>query len=1125
MHRLEKALHQIEQALKRPKPDAPESDAAQKIISNLHDLLNKTQGNQLYPEADELSEDTDRARNPHSPHGVDTGDSLSLDDAENPLQLLARASDLQLPPAEVRSFQRWRPLEPLQPTALPQNNNAEDDSSTARLFFVPVKAHLDLGSDMDPVELGLVTLDEAESLFAFFYQDLAHTRWGLDPVVHTASFVRSQSAFLFTSIMAAAALFLPSAAALSKRLSRHCKSLAQMVIAKRFRSVEIVLAFMVNVPWMAHGNYLGDDDTCSYIAMALAIALDLSLNKIVLPSTSFDNGVIRRLAKADCIDAKRALHMDGFDNVDPNSEWGQRLLRRRERTWIALFVLERGVCLARGRSYTVPQTSLIVSCDRWHVSNFADARDGPMNSMAALRRNLDDLFKKVKSSCDNYQVTDAGSEAAQSLVLGGELIQGKAYSLPPYVEILVTHTRLSTYGGVINHPTAPLEVKRFFRAAGLSSALNVMRAAIQGESRLKSMPNNTVIMISFAACSALSLSVAPTDTRSSLAPSVRTLIEETAGVLERIGATPSHRNGASVLYGRYLRELVRRGSENQNEPRMPAEATLRSPSAFDGYGTVPPVSQPSFSPLLWSEPLQFSAMSDGQIIDAVNRAGITFGTGVPDVPLDDIMSWDCVPLLCRTDIKKSAQYSTATAEQPVRMPEIDRAASKLFRSADDAVADLRSGSTILSSGFGLCGVAETIISAIHRRGPEHLHSLTAVSNNAGAPGRGGLSTLTQAGQVNRLILSYLGNNKALEKKYLTGDIAIELCPQGTLAERLRAGGAGIPAFFTPTGAHTFLQEGQIPVRLDKSGKVLEHGKPRETRIFNGKTYLMESALTGDVAILRAWKADEAGNCVFRYTTKAFSPLVAKAATLTIVEAENIVPVGSIDPDDVDLPGIFVDRIVPATVPKSIEIKKLRSTDDAGAVQLTKDAAMVQRNRIAKRAAKELKQGYYVNLGVGQCEPTLHSVSAAHSQIGIPTLAPSFLPEGVKVWVQSENGLLGMALEVSAKGDLANYMIPGKVFKGMGGAMDLISNPDRTKIVVATSHTAKDGSPKIVSECELPLTGANCVSTIITDLCVFQVDRDKGELLLTELAPGVEVEEVQSKTGAKFTVAKQLELME
>ncbi|PYH78702.1 3-oxoacid CoA-transferase [Aspergillus uvarum CBS 121591] len=506
----------------------------------------------------------------------------------------------------------------------------------------------------------------------------------------------------------------------------------------------------------------------------------------------------------------------------------------------------------------------------------------------------------------------------------------------------------------------------------------------------------------------------------------------------------------------------------------------------------------------------------------------------------------------------SAHFSTARDETYSRAPRIDRGASKLIGSADEAVADLKSGSTILSSGFGLCGVAETLIAAIHRRGAENLHSLTAVSNNAGAAGKGGLSTLTQAGQVSRLVLSYLGNNKALEKKYLSGDISIELTPQGTLAERLRAGGAGIPAFFTPTGAHTLLQDGAIPVRLDAHGKVLEHGRPRETRIFNGKTHLMETALTGDVAILRAWKADEAGNCVFRYTTKAFGPIMAKAATLTIVEAENIVPVGSIDPNDVDLPGIFVDRIVPATEEKHIEIKKLRSSDDEGAVAAVKDAAMTQRNRIARRAAKELKQGYYVNLGVG-----------------IPTLAPSFLPRDVKVWVQSENGILGMgpypteeevdpdiinagketvtlvpgaatfdstesfgmirgghvdvsilgALQVGANGDLANYMIPGKVFKGMGGAMDLISNPDQTKIVVATNHTAKDGSPKIVSQCSLPLTGANCVSTIITDLCVFQVDRTKGELLLTELAPGVEVKEVKSKTGASFAVADHLEIME
>ena len=161
-------------------------------------------------------------------------------------------------------------------------------------------------------------------------------------MVHTASFVRAQSAFLFTSIMAAAALFLPSAEALSKRLARHCKWLGKRVMTDRYRSVEIVLAFMVNIPWMAPGERLGDDDTCSYIAMALTVALDLSLNKIITPSSSFDQGILSRLAKADCIDAKRALQMDGFYDVDPNSDWGRRLLRRRERTWIALFVVERG---------------------------------------------------------------------------------------------------------------------------------------------------------------------------------------------------------------------------------------------------------------------------------------------------------------------------------------------------------------------------------------------------------------------------------------------------------------------------------------------------------------------------------------------------------------------------------------------------------------------------------------------------------------------------------------------------------------------------------------------------------------------------------------------------------------
>lgn len=153
-------------------------------------------------------------------------------------------------------------------------------------------------------------------------------------------------------------------------------------------------------------------------------------------------------------------------------------------------------------------------------------------------------------------------------------------------------------------------------------------------------------------------------------------------------------------------------------------------------------------------------------------------------------------LFSSSTARRSAELSSSESKAPAPT----RGGSKLFKDADAAVADVKSGSTILSSGFGLCGVAETIITALHRRGKDNLHSLTAVSNNAGVEGKGGLSVLTKEGQVNRLVLSYLGSNKVLEKKYLTGDIAIELCPQGTLAERIRSAGAGIPAFFTATGA-------------------------------------------------------------------------------------------------------------------------------------------------------------------------------------------------------------------------------------------------------------------------------------------------------------------------------------
>ena len=461
-----------------------------------------------------------------------------------------------------------------------------------------------------------------------------------------------------------------------------------------------------------------------------------------------------------------------------------------------------------------------------------------------------------------------------------------------------------------------------------------------------------------------------------------------------------------------------------------------------------------------------------------------------------------------------------------------------------------------------CGL-ETLIDAIRKKGTRNL---TVVSNNAGA-GEHGLAKLTSTGQISRMVVSFIGNNKSLGQQYHDGRVAIELCPQGTIAERLRAAGAGIPAFFTGTGSRTLIETGGIPIRLGPkdpaTGKhaVVEPGRPRETRIFDdGRSYMMETALRGDLAIVRAWKVDEAGNCIFRSTTKTYGVLMPKAAKMAVVEAENIVPVGALHPDHIDLPGIYIDRICPATSEKHIEKLVLASNSKNAPAENKKSEEAVKRDRIARRAAKELKDGMYVNLGVG-----------------IPTLAPSFLPPRTQVWLQSENGIIGMgpypstkeeadpdtinagkesvtlvpgastfdsaesfgmirgghidvsllgALQVSATGDLANYIIPGKAFNGMGGAMDLVSNPDRTKIVVCTYHSDKDGRSKIVDSCDLPLTGKGVVSTIITELGVFQVDRTGGNgLVLTETADGVSVDMIRERTTAKFTVAEDLGTME
>jgi len=212
---------------------------------------------------------------------------------------------------------------------------------------------------------------------------------------------------------------------------------------------------------------------------------------------------------------------------------------------------------------------------------------------------------------------------------------------------------------------------------------------------------------------------------------------------------------------------------------------------------------------------------------------------------------------------------------------------KIVASADKALADLKDGDSVMSSGFGLCGNPENLIQAILRQGTKNL---TIISNNCGTTDYG-LGPLLHSHQIAKAISSYVGENKEFERQFLSGEIEVELVPQGTLAERIRAGGAGIGAFYAPAGYGTKAAEG------------------KETREIDGKHYVLQMGLRADFAIVRAWKADRWGNCVFRKTARNFGPMMCMAGHVTVVEAEEIVPLGELDPDHIHVPGVFVQRVV------------------------------------------------------------------------------------------------------------------------------------------------------------------------------------------------------------------------
>ncbi|KOV82577.1 succinyl-CoA:3-ketoacid-CoA transferase [Nocardia sp. NRRL S-836] len=233
---------------------------------------------------------------------------------------------------------------------------------------------------------------------------------------------------------------------------------------------------------------------------------------------------------------------------------------------------------------------------------------------------------------------------------------------------------------------------------------------------------------------------------------------------------------------------------------------------------------------------------------------------------------------------------------------------KVVASPAEAVAGVRSGASIAVGGFGLAGIPWFLIEALLEQGAD---DLTIVSNNCGVDGAG-LGLLLDHRRISRVIASYVGENKEFARQYLSGELTVELTPQGTLAERLRAGGSGVGAFYTPTGVGTLVSEGGLPWRYHPDGTVAVVSPPKEVRTFHGREMVLEESIVTDVALVRAAVADRAGNCVFHAAARNFNPAVAMAGRFTVVEAERVVDTGEIDPDHVHLPGVFVQNVVALT---------------------------------------------------------------------------------------------------------------------------------------------------------------------------------------------------------------------
>lgn len=467
---------------------------------------------------------------------------------------------------------------------------------------------------------------------------------------------------------------------------------------------------------------------------------------------------------------------------------------------------------------------------------------------------------------------------------------------------------------------------------------------------------------------------------------------------------------------------------------------------------------------------------------------------------------------------------------------VDKVVDKVV-TVEEAIADITDGAVVAVGGFGRPGFPWPCLQALAAKRVKGLTVIGLAVTQA--------LPFLEARCLKKFISPYpaFGAARSMENPLLEaaerGEVEVEICPLGNLVEKLRAAGAGIPAFYTPVGADTEIEKG------------------KEVRIFNGKKYLLETALKPDFAIIRACKADRRGNLVYRQTSRNLCHAMAKAASTTIAEVQEVTEVGELDPESVVTQEIYVDRIVVGE-PRPLEWKArqiVRGRTRAKELEERKEERRgLTRELICLRASKELKPGMYVNLGIGMPAQVADFVEEGvilHTQNGAlgfgPTLADvdriidtelvnaggepitekpgiSYM-DCIEAFDMMRGGHLDVAivggLQVSAKGDLANWKIPGQAIGAPGGVMDLAQGARR--VIVLMEHVDAKGNPKIVNECTFPITAKKIVSTIITDMAVLEVTPDGLEI--REVAPGISPAEVQALTEPKLIASKDIKEME